>query len=1338
MTNKSTKMSRKGSMPFAMVAVTILLLSSAYGIAIASVDRTEDGTSSINDEIMSVSDAIHDTRRFIEAGIGRIINNITTDEYGGSLIDRMEGFDEKLDRWMSDNFPLVEDGNSVTVLDHDISLSVENMRKESTDGITPSFLKATGSVELRYINSSGSNITKIEISADGTSGLPFVVENVTRFELSACGCASALTELMTYQLSSLAQLRVLNGYGSISEYGDMGTMSIITEDDVQESLRSSLSILEELCFRTNGVDDMRVEHIDAAELLLTDDGYIEIDLSAVMSQALIAAGDQIVLKWYDLLWGSEILDLADKGIDGIKSVIRSIQGLFSNENTDSAIPYIRTALGSKGLSDDDYRFIRTQPYTLEIDGRIVIDDDWYGFYEKELDLGTIMIEIDPVEIDIFAWSGWEDFVTRYESGRNDIREYIRNVVHTAALECVSGYGSMKIEVNPYDTVSFSTSIATAFDKAFSEGIRRLNDDLEHIIDTGSIPDPLYQRICEELDIYEDEIFGLQTIYDSIKETIRERIEGHLSSNDLVDIGGIVTDALMESALESDSIIDMMEVLDYEVSERKYVFKSILSDVRKDNDGPIKNAMKYVMDYSLNSEIVDNLMRESTEWMITDMINYHELNVKSGIIDLSPLPDYELKDSDGVIKTVFFRMDDDIDVDVSITTPRDNRDKCSHYVDIETINLSPYTNVFTIGLKGTIGYRAESSDVVMDGLDWCDCIVNDSIVLDTAFDIPFVSGWGLCGVSYPPSHTIADELWERYGYLFEPLMEPLREVFLALKNIYSTCKNAMVEITAYLEELIVQLYSTIEEPLEKLQEMMEDGMLGMIVGMISAFDIGLGSQSVTMSYMSMSVTFETRIATLKSSTRSLCKLTMTNSIGDVRFGTSIDIKENDKNGIMVKCEGSVESDDWKIKLTVDPMMKFSKTFLKVTGSIRGVDFSASIPEIVQYDELELKVSDIPGVGEALSNIPLPIPDVKGALDMGLFLKYELPFDTDLVINEFESNPAGTDRGNEWVEIYNGTLAPIDLTGYTLVPGSDESKAIVLSGTIQPLGKKVFTFESQTLNNSNGKSKGECLALYDPDGNEVDSTPWKTDTYNDDRTWQRSTDGGKTWKFSKATKERSNGSSLGFNSYIQTFVIDSLMEAGETAFYKMGNHLKTIEDIEEFLKLTLSLFIENVIQKIADVIIGAGIFISIEIQDYAETLHAGYRISLEMNSELVSDGLRWLLSQVPYLSDYVNAPKCTDPLDIICNDTYLRTVSYWETSAPRILAKEADIKVMMGVSSAVNISGICALFGKERGTWKAEVGLVILDCPFELMPKKMKESNGSKGDLWLFRMTFEKAD
>jgi hypothetical protein len=48
--------------------------------------------------------------------------------------------------------------------------------------------------------------------------------------------------------------------------------------------------------------------------------------------------------------------------------------------------------------------------------------------------------------------------------------------------------------------------------------------------------------------------------------------------------------------------------------------------------------------------------------------------------------------------------------------------------------------------------------------------------------------------------------------------------------------------------------------------------------------------------------------------------------------------------------------------------------------------------------------------------------------------------DLVITEIFANPAGTDEGNEWIEVYNATDVPLDLTGLVLLSAKDDGSSV----------------------------------------------------------------------------------------------------------------------------------------------------------------------------------------------------------------------------------------------------------------------------------------------------------
>ncbi len=82
---------------------------------------------------------------------------------------------------------------------------------------------------------------------------------------------------------------------------------------------------------------------------------------------------------------------------------------------------------------------------------------------------------------------------------------------------------------------------------------------------------------------------------------------------------------------------------------------------------------------------------------------------------------------------------------------------------------------------------------------------------------------------------------------------------------------------------------------------------------------------------------------------------------------------------------------------------------------------------------------------------------------------------IIINEFLSNPVGTDASGEWVELYNSGQDAADLSGWRIQNSS--GKSYVLDQTAPPGGYLVL-HRSQaklTLRNS-----GEDLKLFDPAG------------------------------------------------------------------------------------------------------------------------------------------------------------------------------------------------------------------------------------------------------------------
>ncbi|MGB0653066.1 MAG: lamin tail domain-containing protein [Thermoplasmatota archaeon] len=85
----------------------------------------------------------------------------------------------------------------------------------------------------------------------------------------------------------------------------------------------------------------------------------------------------------------------------------------------------------------------------------------------------------------------------------------------------------------------------------------------------------------------------------------------------------------------------------------------------------------------------------------------------------------------------------------------------------------------------------------------------------------------------------------------------------------------------------------------------------------------------------------------------------------------------------------------------------------------------------------------------------------------------------VINEILVNPEGTDRGNEWVELYNPTPLVVDLTGWMLVDNRGRTHA--LDGlTLLPEGLSKVLLDGHPFTGAQLANSGGYLELRDPTG------------------------------------------------------------------------------------------------------------------------------------------------------------------------------------------------------------------------------------------------------------------
>jgi hypothetical protein len=122
----------------------------------------------------------------------------------------------------------------------------------------------------------------------------------------------------------------------------------------------------------------------------------------------------------------------------------------------------------------------------------------------------------------------------------------------------------------------------------------------------------------------------------------------------------------------------------------------------------------------------------------------------------------------------------------------------------------------------------------------------------------------------------------------------------------------------------------------------------------------------------------------------------------------------------------------------------------------------------------------------------------------FLLLFLPLVPALQITEIESNPSGTDAGNEWMELYSDE--EINLENYLFI--NHDGNELIIDASFE--GYFVYIFPTQWLDNSN-----ESISIY-KDGELIDETPIFDDSSNDGNTFSLCEE----WIFQEATKGEKN--------------------------------------------------------------------------------------------------------------------------------------------------------------------------------------------------------------------------
>jgi len=684
--------------------------------------------------------------------------------------------------------------------------------------------------------------------------------------------------------------------------------------------------------------------------------------------------------------------------------------------------------------------------------------------------------------------------------------------------------------------------------------------------------------------------------------------------------------------------------------------------------------------------------------------------------------------------------------ISIQGPNSNLNDCVHNVGFEDNTIASFNTTFRFTLTDRMEYSARSAGILEKKMGIDDSTYNGSVDININLKITVASGWGLAGVKdYKASNTLLDDAWNILLRMLEPLIEPLREIMSMIMDALSVLSSAIIEVAKYVAEVVERLYSALMEPLERLKRLIEEKITEILNPILESvvekveWIVGadLNKQTVGFTLGGFTLTFTTKMSSWVDNTKTLVIAKLSGTINDMDISVTATIKLRGSGAnkeYLVTGGAEIKAEGWNIVATIDPLMKSSKYMIAMNGSYKGTVFDILMPDLVQYKHIDFTLSDIPAIGLMLSNIPLPFPGLKASIDAGIDLKYNIPFETGILINEFELNPPGDDKGAEWVEILNATYSTVDIDGYTLHAGSNPiGKTYTISGvSLSPGQREVITLPGSFLNNS--VTGGEYIILRSPQGNEVDKTPGKRDSSNDSRTWQRVADGAVDWTFAEGTPGGGNCGGLVTGEMIKIQILKVLTESAVGTMNKMKN-ITSVEELSEFFKIAIQDAITKGIEMIAGCLVEAAIFISIEITDATSSAYGGFRIALFIDSGFVEDGLKYLVGEIESILFNIKNPYGLNPKDVFTDNLYLGITVYAGISAPMFLKEIEELpQVRLGVQINSNISALITLIGESTGTWKVTAGVVIIDCPTILLPSMIKHDKTLDSDLWLIRATF----
>ncbi|MDD1747379.1 MAG: lamin tail domain-containing protein [Methanomassiliicoccales archaeon] len=1211
---------------------------------------------------------------------------------------------------------------------------------------------------------------------------PLLLDRLGTFDRSVTGGKNRLENLVRYELSSLAQWRALCGWGASAASGGKATSLLLTEDDARRALELALMIVEVECFgsfdQVSAVEVLegfpcpmdaselasilqQMEPFDPADVFLALNGAIELDVKKVLAQALYASMDVIALRWLDYLRVIDLAEVTDGLAIGASVAMNDALATVTGEDNlqRASMDWIKGRLEGSDYSEEEYRWVNY----ASMDAMVLIPHRTYVFrdYEgKEVteDLGGYQ-GLDFPSLDVLCQDCWKDFMVKFREGSFTSGKVIREFIGTIAEAIAEGWNiqSSGIVLDPFDDRTMMDEVKQAVLAALHSVDDWMPDCQARALEGLPQNDPLGQSLADFIGAEWQEAFHMAEAVDAAIDSLSGRlVREALTKNGIFEEGSAKGYAeIVSYDIKNDPAWGardkVQDAFTSGLSESLMILKAVFSNITlPQSKVQFRDAL-----VAFSQGAIDCV--PGVRWAIMEGCSkmLEDASLASGLrVDRCwaiPTPDrvnLQLAGGRHVIEKLQPELrlpwgQDDGSLQIDIVSPLENDGSMGHanvhLTEPRNASFAAYQSSFKVLITGAVGVTLSCSGDLSRQITAASKVsVTSEMPIALGMSFTCSSAWPLQGVDYAPTFTLDGELGKTFMKLWCGLTSVLGWLTSTANAVFTLLQELVTDLISYAAQTIQALSEVLVAIVQEVQDLI-DGAIGSLIGwMADALTELIGSRSIKLEFAGMRIIFDFSATDIfLGRSKEYVRVTVSTCLLGAQLTIQARFVDIYRQGPDVITNMSLSGEDWSAECLLDPRMMVMDHFVEMRGRFHDLVLELNMPEVVAYDKRTFRLSDVPGLGQALSRIPLPIPGLLASIDLGLEIRYDSPISNHVVINEVELNPPGSDPGREWVELYNPSNQAVDLIGWTLrTAHGDQTVSQIGDSTLQPKSHLVVMFLGQSLDNGGeaGYPLGESIALISSEGKKVDSAPYVSDHYNDARTWQRTFDGSDRWEFQDSTRDGPNALlAVDYNDIEQ--LERALADAVARAFAMLGDVELDLDSLAEMLQAAINEVVDTIIEVISRSIVDMSLFIEVGLQDYSESFTGTIRFSLLITGEGVRDVFLWVADMLRIaLADLLN-PTAVVPsahsIGEVLDDVYLRLSVFGTAGLPKLLSSAVSAqRFNFGANVELNLA---ALLPSMEGVGNGTIGFGVLfeGVPGGLLRSMYPVDADQLVDVWLIR-------